>query len=157
MNLEPLVGGKSHIFFSMHLPTVWTLGSLLCQPTLSNTDRHQFVYRINNLCLHFLIPARETHSYAAEAAELRTVRAKTSISQFLHADEAAKHLSNALHRDRSKMTWRTLILHTFNTTMPFSPRLHSTNMNILKLRWFTYLNKSSKCFNIFQTSMCFCL
>lgn len=155
MNLEPLVGGKSHIFVSMHLPTVWTLGSLLCQPTLSNTDRHQFVYRINNLCPHFLIPARETHSYAAEAAELRTVRAKTSISQFLHADEAAKHLSNALHRDRSKMTWRTflhLILQRRLVHGCTPQTWTSSNYDD-----FTNLNKSSECFNIFQNSMCFCL
>lgn len=41
----------------------------------------------------------ETYSYAAEAAEFRAVWAETSIPQFLHADEAAKHLRDALHRD----------------------------------------------------------
>lgn len=39
------------------------------------------------------------YSYAAKAAEFGAVWAETSIPQFLHADEAAKHLGDALHRD----------------------------------------------------------
>lgn len=50
-------------------PTVWTLGSLLRQPS----------------------------SYAAEAAEFGTVWAEAGIPQLLHADETAKHLSDALN------------------------------------------------------------
>lgn len=55
----------------------------------------------------FFFPAwwRPTYSYAAKAAEFGAVWAETSIPQFLHADEAAKHLSDALHRDRREMTW----------------------------------------------------
>lgn len=44
----------------------------------------------------------KTHPYAAETAELGAMGAETSIPQFLHADEAAKHLCNALHRDRGE-------------------------------------------------------
>lgn len=43
---------------------------------------------------------RQTYPYAAEAAEFGAVWAETGISQFLHADEAAKHLGDALHGDR---------------------------------------------------------
>lgn len=53
---------------------------------------------------------RPTYSYAAKAAEFGAVWAETSIPQFLHADEAAKHLSDALHRDRREMTWISLTL-----------------------------------------------
>lgn len=55
---------------------------------------------------HFVVPAwsKQTYSYAAEAAEFGAVRAETSIPQFLHANEAAKYLSNALHRDRRETT-----------------------------------------------------
>lgn len=42
----------------------------------------------------------ETYSYAAEAAEFGAMWAETSVPQFLHADEAAEHLGNALHRER---------------------------------------------------------
>lgn len=55
---------------------------------------------------HFVVPAwsKQTYSYAAEAAEFGAVRAETSIPQFLHADEAAKHLGDALHRNRRETT-----------------------------------------------------
>lgn len=42
----------------------------------------------------------EAYPYAAEAAELGAVGAETSIPQFLHANETAEHLGNALQRDR---------------------------------------------------------
>lgn len=50
-------------------PTVWTLCSLLRQPS----------------------------SYTAEAAEFGAMWTEASIPQFLHANEASKHLSNALN------------------------------------------------------------
>lgn len=48
------------------------------------------------------------YPYAAEAAELGAMGAETSIPQFLHADEAAKHLCDALHRDRGETSWNSL-------------------------------------------------
>jgi len=42
------------------------------------------------------------HPYAAEAAEFGAVWAEASISQLLHADEAAKHFGDALQRNRGE-------------------------------------------------------
>ena len=62
-----------------------------------------------------------THSYTAEAAEFGAVWAEASISQFLHTNEAAKHLGDALQRNRSLT--RTAAAEFRAEIMSITPRL----------------------------------
>lgn len=93
------VRGKATDTAGAPLPAVRTLGSLLRQPALSKAGTGGVL--VTGPGLRAAGP-RETHSYAAEAAELGTVRAKTGVPQFLHADEAAEHLSDALRGEDSR-------------------------------------------------------
>ncbi len=57
----------------------------------------------------FSASCKQTYSYAAEAAQFGAVWAETSIPQFLHAYETAKHLGDALQKDRrGKTVWLSL-------------------------------------------------
>lgn len=58
------------------------------------------------------------------------MRAETSVPQFLHAYEAAKHLCDALHRDRRKMTRLSLALTTATEMTTELNQHHSDTVSI---------------------------
>lgn len=93
-----------------------------------------------------LLPAwwDQTHSNAAEAAQLGAVWTEASVPQLLHADEAAKHLRDALHGTGERgLKYSTEITTGLNQhhsiTVQTETECHTSNTRLVKAHFMNYV------------------